>query len=417
MNITPKISVLAIGNELLDGRVTDTNSNWIGFELRRLGLSLHRTATCGDTISEIVSSLKFLYESSDIILTSGGLGPTTDDLTRDGVASLAGVKVTFCQKSMEQVEAYFAKRNRTVNDANKRQAYIPEGSLQMENPVGSAPGFIFKFNLNGVTKCLFALPGVPPELKEMCITTVFPSIKKDFPALAGRVEVGFRVFGLPESEIGQRLEGANLGEHIEVCYRVVFPEIEILLRGNDSKILHSAYEKSVQAIGAEYVLSESPNESLPNVVMKMALAKNLRLASAESCTGGMLGEILTSMSGSSGFYDGGFVTYSNSLKEGILGVSPTLIKAHGAVSSEVAEAMAQGALEKSGADYAISITGVAGPTGGSVEKPVGTAFVGLASKQGTLSKKMFYPAQRDRIRRYAAFYALDLLRREILSNN
>ncbi len=416
MNLTPKISVLAIGNELLDGRVTDTNSNWIGFELRRLGLSLHRTATCGDTIAEIVSSLKFLYESSDIILTSGGLGPTTDDLTRDGVASLAGVKVAFCQKSMEQVEAYFAKRNRTVNDANKRQAYIPEGAIQIENPVGSAPGFTFKFNLNGATKSLFALPGVPPELKEMCNATVFPSIKREFPSLAGRVEVGFRVFGLPESEIGQRLEGANLGEQVEVCYRVVFPEIEILLRGNDKHILEAAYKKGVQAIGAEYVLSESPNESLPNVVMKMALEGNLKIATAESCTGGMLGEILTSMSGSSAFYDGGFVTYSNSLKKELLGVTPELFEAHGAVSAEVAEAMAKGALDKSGANYAISITGVAGPSGGSAEKPVGTAFVGLAGKNFVLSKKMFYPAQRDRIRRYAAFFALDLLRRNILAS-
>ncbi len=416
MSATPRISVLAIGNELLDGRVTDTNSNWIGFELRRMGLSLHRTATCGDSISEIVTSLKFLYQDSDIILTSGGLGPTTDDLTREGVATLAGVSVVFCKQSMEHVNSYFAKRNRSVNDANKRQAYLPEGSTAIDNPIGSAPGFYFKFKLMDSQKSLFALPGVPPELKEMCQATVFPAIKKEFPALAGRIETGFRVFGLPESEIGQRIEGANLDSKIEVCYRVVFPEIEILLRGTDSELLRNANQKARDAIGNEYVLSTSPNDSLPNVVMQMALERGFKIATAESCTGGMLGEILTAISGSSAFYEGGFVTYSNALKENFLGVDSALIKAHGAVSAEVSEAMAKGALEKSGADYAVSITGVAGPTGGSKEKPVGTAFIGLASKNITLSKKMFYPAQRDRIRRYAAFYALDLLRRDMFEN-
>jgi len=413
MSNSPKISVLAIGNELLDGRVTDTNSNWIGFELRRMGLSLYRTATCGDTIDEIVKSLKFLFESSDIVLTSGGLGPTTDDLTRDGVAALAGVKTIFCQKSMDQVEAYFTKRNRSINDANKRQAYIPDGADQIVNPVGSAPGFQFSFELNGSTKSVFALPGVPPELKEMCKDTVFPTIKNQFPALAGRNEVGFRVFGLPESEIGQRIEQAGLSSEVEVCYRVVFPEIEILLRADAKADLSGAAKRSIAAIGAEYVLSDSPNDSMPQVVMKLCLDRKEKLAAAESCTGGMLGEIITALSGSSAFYLGGFTTYSNSLKEALLDIDPSLIKEFGAVSAQVAESMASATLKKTDADYALSITGVAGPLGGSAEKPVGTVFVGLATKNGVKSKKIFYPGQRDRVRRYAAFTALDMIRREI----
>jgi nicotinamide-nucleotide amidase len=411
--MAPKISVLAIGNELLDGRVTDTNSNWIGFELRRMGLSLHRTATCGDTIDEIVSCLKTLFESSDIVLTSGGLGPTTDDLTRDGVAALAGVKVIFDQKSMDQVEAYFTKRNRTVNPANKRQAYIPEGSQQVVNPVGSAPGFDIQFEFNNKRRRVFALPGVPVELKEMCSNTVFPAIKAEVPELSNRREVGFRVFGLPESEIGQRLEDAKLDPSIEICYRVVFPEIEILLRGDNESVLRSTHEKAQKAIGHEYILGESPNESLPNVVMAECLSRNFKIATAESCTGGMLGEIITSMSGSSNFYSGGFVTYSNELKESLLNVDPTAIRQYGAVSAEVAEAMARTTLSNTKADYAVSITGVAGPTGGSEQKPVGTVFIGFASRSAVFSKKIFYPGQRDRVRRYAAFAALDMIRREL----
>jgi nicotinamide-nucleotide amidase len=413
--MAPKISVLAIGNELLDGRVTDTNSNWIGFELRRMGLSLYRTATCGDTIEEIASCLKTLFEGSDIVLTSGGLGPTTDDLTRDGVATLAGVKVVFDQKSMDQVEAYFAKRNRTVNPANKRQAYIPEGSSQIINPVGSAPGFDIEFNFGNKMRRVFALPGVPVELKEMCVNTVFPAIKSKVPELSNRKEVGFRVFGLPESEIGQRIEEAKLDSSIEVCYRVVFPEIEILLRSNQESALELNQQKAKTAIGLEYILGDSPNESLPNVVMKECLARDFKIATAESCTGGMLGEIVTSMSGSSNFYSGGFVTYSNDLKESLLDVAPDMIRKFGAVSTEVAEAMARAALLKTQANYAVSITGVAGPTGGSEEKPAGTVFVSIASNSGVSSKKIFYPGQRDRVRRYAAFAALDMIRRAIIT--
>lgn len=413
MSYAPRISVLAIGNELLDGRVTDTNSNWIGFELRRMGLSLYRTATCGDTIDEIVKSLKFLFESSDIILTSGGLGPTTDDLTRDGVAALAGVKTVFCQKSMDQVVAYFAKRNRTVNDPNKRQAFIPDGAVQIVNPVGSAPGFSLDFKLNGSGKMVFALPGVPPELKEMCKNTVFPSIKEKFPALAARTEVGFRVFGLAESEIGQRIEQAGISTETEVCYRVVFPEIEILLRGDSKTDLTSAAKKAIDAIGAEYVLSDSPNDSLPQVVMKLCIDRKETIAASESCTGGMLGEIITAISGSSAFYLGGFTTYSNSLKVNLLDVSTALLEEFGAVSAQVAEAMALATLKKTGADYALSLTGVAGPLGGSEEKPVGTVFIGLATNNGVKTKKIFYPGLRDRVRRYAAFTALDMVRREI----
>lgn len=414
MNETPKISVLAIGNELLDGRVTDTNSTWIGFELRKIGLSLFRTTTCGDTIEEIVSSLKNLFEKSDLVIISGGLGPTTDDLTREGVAKLTGVTLIQDKASLTHIESYFSRRNRPVNEANKRQSFLPQGATYIENPVGSAPGFSFNLSLHGTAKTIFALPGVPMELKEMCRNFVFPSIASKFPHIRPRAEVGFRVFGLPESEIGQRLVDKKLPPDIEICYRVIFPEIEVLLRHPDEKVLADALSVATSAIGSEFILGDSPNLGLDSVVMNLCLANQLTLATAESCTGGMLGEIITAIPGSSRFYLGGVVSYSNELKEMLLDVPTKLINTHGAVSKEVAESMVIGLRQRTKADYAISITGVAGPDGGTEEKPVGTVFIGCASKSGIVTQKIFLPASRERIRRYSACVALDLVRRSIL---
>lgn len=414
MSSSPRISVLAIGNELLDGRVTDTNSTWIGFELRKIGLSLYRTATCGDTVEEIVSSLTSLFEQSDLVIISGGLGPTTDDLTRESVASLGNVKLVQDDLSLKHIEKYFLKRNRPLNEANKRQAFLPQGARYIENPVGSAPGFSFRISQAGADKIIFALPGVPGELREMCFKTVFPSINSLFPGVIPRAEVGFRVFGLPESEIGQRLEDKKLPPEIEICYRVIFPEIEVLLRHSDPSILKLAISLATEAIGSEYVLSDSPAHGLDSVVMDLCIKNKVTLATAESCTGGMFGEIITAIPGSSKFYLGGVVSYSNELKDKFLGVSPRLIETHGAVSKEVAEAMAIGLKEKTKADYAISITGVAGPDGGTEANPVGTVFIGCASRSGIITKKIFLPASRERIRRYACYIGLDLARRMIL---
>jgi len=407
------ISVLIIGNELLDGRVVDTNSNWIGFELRRQGRSISRIISCIDSIEHIKSSLGLLLNDSDVVIVSGGLGPTTDDLTREAVASFFNVSLKQDTLSLNHVEEYFAKRNRAMSETNMRQTMLPAGAAYIANPIGSAPGFYFKKDFHGQEKLLFALPGVPAELKQMCLDTVFPLIEKSLGKEKNFHELGFRVFGMAESEIGARIEALNLSNDIEICYRSAFPEIEVLFRHPEKSILDDTLLVASKAIGNEFIISFNPSTSLPEVLKDLCCSKNITVSVAESCTGGMLGELLTTVPGSSSFFKGGVLSYSNEIKEKILHVPSELLKSYGAVSSEVAKAMAEGVLQITGSNIGVSITGIAGPDGGSEEKPVGTVFLGIADSTGAETKKISFPSSRDRIRRYSSFVAMDLIRRKI----
>ncbi len=405
-----RVSILAVGSEILDGRVPDTNSSFIASRLADLGVKPGQFLVCDDIIPEIVEALRYLQKYSDFIIVTGGLGPTTDDVTREALASFGAGKLCFREEEYESLRRFFERRNRPLNESHRCQAMVPDGAELITNPVGTASGFFM--NLEGLT--LVALPGVPAELMPMYTASVEPVIKEKLGCASLNTHL-FRVTGLAESEVGDRVERLGLSGDIFVSYRAAFPEIQVKLKtSSDRNCLNEAVSRVREAIGARHIFSEERDRGLEDVICELFTGAGKTLAAAESCTGGMLGKMLTSVSGSSAYFAGGVVTYSNEAKVNLLGVDSSAIEACGAVSDEVARRMAKGASERLGTDYGVSITGVAGPAGGTEAKPVGTFFVGLSTPAEIFAQKFFFPSDRERIRRYACFMTMNMLRKSLL---
>ncbi|MCO6429426.1 MAG: competence/damage-inducible protein A [Deltaproteobacteria bacterium] len=405
------ISILSIGSELLDGRVADTNCNFLCTELSNRGLVVKGTQSCGDDIDDIVSALEFLSERSTTVIISGGLGPTTDDLTREAVAKFCGKALSQDNAALEMIKAAFKRRKREFPASNEKQSFFPDGAAIINNPVGTAPGFVIEHKKVHI----FSLPGVPSELRAMFAESVLPAICER--AKGSRIirTAAIKLFGVPESAAGIRIVEVNLPSNVSVSYRAAFPEIHILLKCSDES-LDLAYwkEKCVAAVGSENVFSRSLDESFESSINKLLISKNLTVTTAESCTGGMAAQMLTASPGASAYFLASFVTYSNQAKKNLLGVDEVLLTSKGAVSGETARAMAAGCRKAAGADIALSITGIAGPDGGTLEKPVGLFYVGLSSAEADRSFCYFMPSVRKAIRRYASYMALDILRRYLL---
>lgn len=410
---TLSCAILISGNEILDGRVIDTNSNLLSARLTQLGALVSEIATLPDDPAVLIAALKRLSQRNRIVFISGGLGPTKDDWTREIVAQSLNRQLVKEQSVVDAIRSYFASRGRVMSPNNEKQALFPEGSTIIKNSKGSAPGFY----IEGFEQTLIiALPGIPWELEAMLEETVLGLVKSTLP-FAGRIERRlFRVFGLPESEVGQRVEKCNLPDEVTISYRVAFPEIQVTISAaNAESLLADSSTKITAALeGERYVFSNDHNTPLEVVIHRLLIESKLTLAVAESCTGGLLGGLLTKTPGSSSYFLGGIQSYSNQLKSSLLAVPDSLIRQHGAVSSEVATAMALGAKQVCGSSLALSITGIAGPDGGTAEKPVGTFFVALATERGDVrSEKFFYPTSRERIRTYACWCALNILREHL----
>jgi nicotinamide-nucleotide amidase len=425
---TPVVSILITGSEILDGRVPDTNSHLIIDRFSQAGFSLRHTLSCGDDPAAITSSLSFLLASSDAVIVSGGMGPTSDDLTREVLAAMGGVGLELRQGALNELMALYASRGRTYDRANDKQAMFPVGSVAVKNPVGTAPGFLIELPSGTSRKPVVALPGVPGELRAMLDASVLQLLaEKLLPrealtaegkpkALAKRQ---LRVFGLPESVVGSKVLESKPPSEVIISYRAAFPEVHVILKAPsadyDGAVLDAAAARAREALGPEYVISESLELSMDQVVHSLLQVNSATISTAESCTGGMLGELFTSMPGSSETFLGGMVTYGNQSKMQLLGVSPHSLEKYGAVSFQVAAELAEGAKRAFGSAYALSTTGIAGPGGGSEEKPVGTFFIGIATPSGVTSYKCFFPTGRQRVRRYATYTAADICRRALLS--
>lgn len=419
-----KISMLLTGSELIDGRLRDSNSFFVAKFLFDRGQRLERIMVCDDKHADIVDSLKVLATKSDIIITSGGLGPTTGDKTREAIASFLGVELHSDEDSLERIKKFFRDRNRPYTSNNDKQALIPESGAVLHNSFGTAACFSAPFNTERESKgILFALPGVPRELENLIPEQVLPAVAAYFSL--GDIESispclhKLRIFGLGESTIGSRVVESKPGNQVEVSYRASFPEVQVLFRGIDKDVTQEQVEtvaaKACGLIGHDCIFSNGNDLSLVEVVSSLLHETSTTIALAESCTGGMLGELLTCRAGSSEYFLGSIVTYSNKLKADLLGVSPMDLEKYGAVSAEVAVSMARQARIKASAKLAVSITGIAGPSGGSQEKPVGTCFLAIADSQGELSCKIFFPGSRQRVREYASYAALELVRRRLLN--
>ncbi|MEO5931524.1 MAG: competence/damage-inducible protein A [Candidatus Kapaibacterium sp.] len=407
--------IISIGDELLVGQVVNTNASWLGDQLTRVGCRVLRINAIGDERGLIRSEIEHAAAAADFVFVSGGLGPTHDDVTRDAICDLLGCDLEMDADQLRRIEMRFADRGIDLNERSRRQALVPADCRRLPNDYGSAPGLGFSIGAARV----FALPGVPSEMKGIFTDRIFPEIS----AGAGDIDqTTFLAFGVTESALADALSETIplLDGSVTLAYLPAVGGIRLramrLTAGEDQ---HARYGKLLEIIrekAAQWIIADR-DETLVAVTGRMLKERGLMLATAESCTGGMIGELITEIPGSSAYYLGGTVSYANSVKTELLGVPAELIEQHGAVSREVAEAMAAGVRQRLGADIAVSVTGIAGPDGGTPEKPVGTVWIGISSERGTRAEQFTLGKERGYIRQRASQQAIDIVRREISGGN
>lgn len=406
------IEVINTGTELLLGNTLNTHGAWFGKELFKLGLRVARQTTVpdGEAIREAIHEA---VQRADAVIVTGGLGPTSDDLTREITAEVLGLELITDEAALRSLEGFFTSRGRVMVDANLKQALCPVGADILPNPNGTAPGIYVPPRLNGRANCaIFLLPGPPRELYPMFHGEVVPRLR----ALAGVETIlqslVLKFTGVGESDFHHGVD-ARLAAvpGLEFGYCAHIGEVDLRLIGDDAAL---AQGREIALGEFEPFLISDDQSSLERSVVRLLKRRGMTLATAESCTGGLISNRITNVPGSSMVFTHGFVTYANEAKTAMLGVPAELIEAKGAVSEEVARAMAEGALRASGANIAVAVTGIAGPGGGSEEKPVGLAWIAVASTGGeTLAFRTFHPRKRKDFKQAVSQTALDAVRRVV----
>lgn len=414
-----KISTLSIGDELMCGQTIDTNAATIAAELIKHGLRVQRHLTVGDSELDIIEALSSLGHVSDVIIVTGGLGPTVDDLTTLAVARATGRRLVMNEEAREHLYKMTSRFvGKPVSQINEKQAMIPTKTTLIPNPTGTACGF----HLMHSGCYMFFMPGVPSEMSIMLRDTVIPFLAERDTKKRVIRSVELNVFGLGEPQVDELLAGCVPPEHgLQLTICVSFPSLRVTLRAeadseHGAEALLAPVARSAREKLAEYVYSEG-EQTLQEVTATMLRGQGLTLALAESCTGGMIAQQITSLSGSSNYFLEGAVTYANAAKVQRLGIPSELIDEKGAVSSEVASAMAKGIRATAGSDLGLAVTGIAGPDGGTEEKPVGTVFISLAAADGCWTKRFAFGRSRSDIRIRATWTALDWLRRYLLKRS
>jgi nicotinamide-nucleotide amidase len=404
-------AVLCIGTELTRGELVNSNATWLAESLTRIGLEVTAVDCVDDDRGRIEAYLRRLAGEHQVLVCTGGLGPTTDDITTECAARVAGVGLERDAESLAIIEERLARFGRKIAASNAKQADFPVGSRILPNPRGTAPGFHVKL---GAAAAYF-MPGVPSEMKAMFDTSVAP----DLAALVRepRQQIVLRCFGLPESEVNDRLAGVEAAYGVIIGYRASLPEIEVkvLAQAATSELALATARRAADDVRGrlgDHVYGEGFG-SLPEHVGALLATRGKTLAIAESCTGGLAAELLTRIPGSSRYFLGGAVVYANTAKTALLGVPEALLAEHGAVSAEVARAMAEGVRQRLGADLGLAFTGIAGPDGGTEQKPVGLVHWALASASTTVQRERVFIGGRLDIRRRAAFAGFDLIRRSL----
>lgn len=406
--------IIAVGSELLTPFRQDTNSLWLTGELNKLGIRVIHKAIVGDAPDEMRSSFSHALSRADVVISCGGLGPTDDDRTRETVAELLGRKLRMDDEILRGIQERFRRFARTMPDINARQAMVPEGATVLANPRGTAPGLW----LESKGKIVVMLPGVPVELKGIFETEVRARLLRIAPTERLYTRE-LRVTGLPESEVETRVRPLYaLYPDTETTILAALTGIQLHPRiwsadtAHAVRVLDEITSRMGLALG-EYLYS-TRGETLEDVVARILTENRATVAVAESCTGGLLAERLTNVPGSSAYFLGGVVCYSNELKTSLVGVPAEMIESKGAVSSEVALALADGIRRRTGATIGVGITGIAGPGGGTPEKPVGLVHIGIADERGPRERAFRFTGDRDRIRIFASQTALDSIRRHFL---
>lgn len=420
-----KATIISIGNELLNGKTVNSNAAYIAAKLYEIGIVTGRIVAIRDETAAILESLEQALAQSEVVITTGGLGPTPDDITKNALANFFHSEMVFNEAIWQKIEQRFRQRGIPAPEVNRVQAWIPEKARLIDNPIGSAPGLHFETPspggiaaaAGGAAKHTFVLPGVPQEMKAIVAESVIPFLRQK--NAAGLIEVRlYRTTGVAESKIYE-LCRALLESRPE--YEVAFlpkttgVDLRVALREKDAakKQRFAEFETGLfQTIG-KYIYTTGPKE-LEEVVGKLLRERRLTLAAAESCTGGLVQDKITDIAGSSDYFIGGMVAYSNESKMRHLGVRAESLQRYGAVSEAVAREMAEGVRRAFGADLGISTTGIAGPGGATPEKPLGLIYLGLATAQKTAAKKFLLIGDRVMIKERGAQAALELLRRELL---
>ena len=405
--------IVAVGSEMLTPQRVDTNSLYLTAELNNLGVEVVTKYVIGDHLERLRDAVRHAIAKSEILVISGGLGPTEDDLTREAVAHALDRKLIFNEEISAALEQRFARLNRKMAEVNKRQAFLIEGATILPNDRGTAPGQWVEES--GAVVML--LPGPPHELKAMFERQCLPRLARLVPQLVIRT-ICLRVAGMGESDLDQLIAPVyKKYENPVTTILAAAGDIQIHLRARctteaEANALLAEVAGPVELLLGDRVYSRN-GDPLETVAGDLLRSNHATVSVAESCTGGMLGERFTSVAGSSAYFLGGFITYTNEMKIEMLGVTPELLAEHGAVSKPVAEAMALGARRRTGSTYALAITGVAGPAGGGESVPVGTTFIAIADSEGTQVLQRQFLGDRTRIRNFASQLALDLLRRRI----
>lgn len=406
-----KAEIITIGDEILYGQTLDTNSHWMSGELDKEGISVIRKTSIGDDKEVILSSLEEAEKRADIILITGGLGPTNDDLTKPTLVEYFQTKLVSHPEILEHIKSLFSRAGREMSDLNIAQADLPENCTPIPNPIGTAAGMWFDHN----GKIIVSMPGVPYEMRRMMTDTVIPMLieKKVKDIVHHRM---IRTIGVPESKLADIIkEWENaLPEDIKLAYLPTMGTVKLRLtsKGPDLVKIKKAVQQQIDKILP--ILKKHvygfDNEEIEEAIGRMLKERNYKLAIAESCTGGYLSHKITSVPGSSQWFNGAFVPYSNELKNQQLNVSNEILQKDGAVSESVVLALAQNVKNAFNADVGVSISGIAGPGGGSDEKPVGTVWIGYADKNGAIAKKFNFTKNRSLNISYSATAALNMIR-------
>ena len=412
-----KADLITVGNELLDGTTLNTNAKWLCDRLFRAGIPVARIVTVGDAKEEILSSLEHAVRHSEVVIVTGGLGPTHDDVTKDAVAAFLGVPLVENRELRAHIAAMFQRRGVEMPPVNLEQARVPRGVCLLQNPLGTAPGFRFERD----RAVCFVLPGVPAEMKAIAEASVLPFLRKRFRDRLAAVRFrNIRTTGIFESSLFEKLAPVSQIErwvHLAFLPHRFGVDLRLSVQADTEAEAEERLERAagfiLERIG-EFVY-EVGERSLEQVVADLLFGQKRTVAVAESCTAGLVSHLLTNISGSSAYLLGGVVAYSNEVKQKVLGVSAGTLATRGAVSAETAAEMAEGIKELAGADLGLATTGIAGPTGGTPEKPVGLVFVGYAGPDGTETQRFVFHRERLSNKYRFAYAALNLLRRHLLA--
>ena len=408
----PIIQLLLTGNEIMSGDTIDSNSALIAQRLGEFGLGVNRKVTVGDDTGLLEQELAALCRDSDVVIMNGGLGPTIDDLTAAVLAHVANIPLVEHTDARAHIESWCAHRGAALNAANLKQAILPQGSVILDNPIGSAVGFQLV-----IDNCLvICTPGVPSELRLM-MDIVLANMEQHLGRFTPGNTLRLQTFGLGESTAQQMITDADFDwpDGVELGFRAGAPQMEIKLSIGDPGLAkaQACCREQLYALFGDHVVGEG-DITLATRVLELLQEQGKTITTAESCTGGLIASMLTRVAGSSAGFHAGFVTYADHIKASVLGVDENTLAAHGAVSEAVVIEMAHGALRRSGADYALAVTGIGGPDGGSEEKPAGTVWLAWGSEDKISTKGLCWPVERSLFQTMIAAAALDMIRRRLL---